>query len=345
MVPFGDLTFEMSQELSDLMVEWVQAMSSSDTDHRDELWTRMMDLDPLNAIRGVAATLSALAESMDLDVSEVLADLGSDAYSHGDVEGALSMWEAAVDAGHGQALLYLFAAARDSDDLSARQRWEEAIRDRRDPDALWAVANDFASRGDMPGFTEWCRAAAAAGNSTANHYIAKDEIDNGRIEAGLSRLEPFARQGNPSIISTYSWTLLSIGQFDRARVFGSDVMPAAKRFVADLDEDSEDKDLWAEQLANARSNLALADLALGMDADAVVRTWQEGAATGHPESLFYPLVVNWQRGRTGEAIAAYRALEAETRSSIDETVAELATEQGWIKEWAGICRRFIDAAT
>ena len=85
-------------------------------------------------------------------------------------------------------------------------------------------------------------------------------------------------------------------------------------------------------------------MALGEDSATFIAMWHEGALSGHEESMFYPLVVMWTRGKHDEAIRGFNELAQEIRVSAAGTVDQLTAAGGWLAQWGAQGRELIEGA-
>ena len=131
--------------------------------------------------------------------------------------------------------------------------------------------------------------------------------DGFQIEA-LELFRRSALAGLPWAMSNYSWHVLLQGNPQAA----VDLYSEASRALQEMAESSvaERFDGFDFQLANARSNVALCHLAVGLDHDQALTWWDAGAALGHTESLFYPLIADFR----------HRKSQASERESIHDMV-------------------------
>jgi hypothetical protein len=344
--PFADLEAEMTPELSVIFSEITAAMSSEQGPHfPSELYERALEIDRRNTQRLMAILFNTLDSMLDgMGSDELLVHLGLDLYACGDEEAALSMWEKAAEDGNGDALVYLYVIARDFQNNAAMNRIEAQIRLSEHPTGLWEVALVHLKRGEVESFHELRQLAVAAGNPDAIHHFGDELIKAGQLEEGLEIIEPIARSGNASILSTYIWSLVLSEQHARAKEFGLEALPVAEQFVDNFEGSEEELSSHSYQLANARSNHALASMALGESPSTFVEMWREGSHTGHEESLFYPLVSMWAQGQNSEAIQGFNALPLEVRESAANTVSDLCASCGWVSEWGSLGQELIDAA-
>jgi tetratricopeptide (TPR) repeat protein len=341
-IPLDDLTASPSPEITELVGQYMQA---TDTDARNEMFERALAIDPVNAIRTFMVIVMSLASvrGSTEGESEALVEFGMLAYQAGDREGALSMWTHAATSGNTEAMRNLaILATQEGDPLESRRRWEQAA-DAGDGRAMYVLFEIDHTEGRTEAAQRWLEKSAAAGDPEGMAALGEGLMSDGRVVEGLAMLETAARAGVPWSLASVTWHYLKEGEYAHAMSFFEEAEAAAQIFVEQSGQDPQTGNPIA-QLVNARSNVALCRLALGGDAAEAVRVWTAGAPTGHHESLFYPLVVQWVSGERDQAIAGYRALPDATKNDIPDTLGELSELGSWPGQWAMHGVALLDAA-
>lgn len=273
-------------------------------------------------------------DAADQDEPEGLHQLALMLHDDGDTDGAVALWQAAADRGSGDSMHALGVVFWREGCIDVALPWFTKASGVGNVNAMRACALIAQQQGDLESHRSWLIRAAENGDAQSQNDLGSALVHEGRLEEGLALLEASSRQGVPWALASYSWALLKAGEYARAVSLADEVMSLCEQFVRDAADDAELAPFGLEQLANAKSNLALCRLALGGDYKAAESTWHEGAQTGHLESLFYPAVIARREDRQQAASAIANSLSAEQQREMRETLNELMEGgDAWLVAW------------
>lgn len=178
---------------------------------------------------------------------------------------------------------------------------------------------------------------AVDGDPFEQNNLGDRLMEVSEIDTGLRFLAASAHQGLPWAVSNFTWHCLETEQFERAKQLFQSTKSACENFVwtssQDLDEAWELK--VRQQWANSRSNDALRSLGMNEDPTYALNVWAEGAATRHPESMFYPALVYWNSGQRERAMAHLLALDPDILSENKQILTGVTrSARGWFRSWA-----------
>jgi len=175
---------------------------------------------------------------------------------------------------------------------------------------------------------------AIEGSAVAQNHLGDSLVQTVEYELGLAFLTESAYQGLPWAVSNFNWNCIHTEEFERARNLFEVATAPCELFILANDEDESFQQQAAAQWVNARSNDALCSLALGEDPTYALTTWDECAATGHAESLFYPALALYRSGSIEEAKRIVNNLDSEVMGEIRTVLWDGgAASQGWFQLW------------
>ena len=177
---------------------------------------------------------------------------------------------------------------------------------------------------------------AVGGDPFAQNNVGNRLMDTTEVHTGLMFLVASAHQGLPWAVSNFTWHCLQTEQFERAGLLFEATQDACETFVW-IDNDDADEG-WAievrQQWANSRSNDALRSLAMDEDPTYALDVWADGATTGHPESLFYPALVDWKSGHRERARSRLLSLDRDTLHEMRQILTDVTRSAGgWFRAW------------
>jgi hypothetical protein len=175
---------------------------------------------------------------------------------------------------------------------------------------------------------------AVEGGATSQNNVGHRLLETPEVELGLAFLAESAYQGVPWAVANFTWHCLMTDQFERGRNLFAVAAQPCELFVWANSENEESESLLLEQWANCRSNDALCSLAMQEDPNYALEVWADGAATGHPESNFYPAVVYWRQGQEQRSMEHLGQLDAELIDESRQILLEgAASQSGWFARW------------
>lgn len=146
-----------------------------------------------------------------------------------------------------------------------------------------------------------------------------------RIEESNQYFLASAELGCTHALSSYTWQCLLKGEYEKGVELFNRV------YYKVMTCRSYDKDFY--ETGNFRSNNALNRWALGADPEELRETWLDEYLQGdHAESKFYPILIDYEAGRTKEALAALADLPAAMRAELFETFTESKDNALWFGE-------------
>lgn len=274
------------------------------------------------------------AEAADDGEAGAMFQLGLLSHEEGNPEEAERWWLASAEQGDADSMHALGVIAWQDGRVDVAIRWMTQAAKTGHLNAMRARATMAEEQGDMDTHRLWLTRSAENGHAESQNDLGSALVHEGRLEEGLALLEAAARQGRPWALASHSWALLKAGDYARAVSLADEVLPTCEEFLLDSQGDAEIAALGPEQLANARSNIALCRLALGGDEQVAESAWREGADTGHLESLFYPAVMARREHRQHVVSTVVDSLSAEQRREMRETLNELMEGgDAWLVGW------------
>ena len=155
-------------------------------------------------------------------------------------------------------------------------------------------------------------------------------VNEGKIDEGMRLLSLSAEAGLPWALATYTWQRLREGNLEDTVSFYYKVKEALELELRDRRHFPE----WVYQVANAKSNVALALVLLNRDVETALSWWKEGAKLGHSESILYPAVYEFRNGNRDDAVQMLVGKLTDDFDG-DKTLEELSTENFHkLREWA-----------
>lgn len=149
--------------------------------------------------------------------------------------------------------------------------------------------------------------------------------NEGKEDKSAKFFEASARLGCGNALSSFTWHCMLRGEFQR----GVDLFNEVYYRVMTSRVTPND----FEQAANARSNNALNRWALGHNPDELKSVWLDDYLQGeHAESKFYPILVDYEAGRTQQALSDLSALPNQLRTELVETFSENRKNSKWFGE-------------
>jgi hypothetical protein len=184
------------------------------------------------------------------------------------------------------------------------------------------------------GITEQQRRIASDPNADplAINNAAHTVMMQGLHEEGLAGFELAASMGQPNALASLIWFRLLGEDFEQARGAFERYFPRVPGWMQGQDEDIQAGTY--DQLANCKSNAALAYLALG-DRRQALQLWSEAADVGHIEAKAYPGVLAVREGEMRQAKKIFKRLsKSELQEFIDDMESVHVEGTGWFRDWA-----------
>ena len=198
----------------------------------------------------------------------------------------------------------------------------------------FATLDDSSRIAEMTGLPLSDVASAIEGDASAQNSVGYALLESSDIELGLAFLAASAHQGVPWALGSYTWFCIKTEQFERARDLFAVSAHACEMFVAVNSDDYESFEFLQTEWVNCRNNEALCALATNEDPSWALAVWAEGADTGHPESNFYPALVNWKLGEEQQAIEHLEGLDSELLEEMRQIMTDgSSSAMGWFSLW------------
>jgi tetratricopeptide (TPR) repeat protein len=160
-------------------------------------------------------------------------------------------------------------------------------------------------------------------NNVGWFYFSKLE----NFDKALIYLEESARLGCANALSTITWYLMLQGKYQEAidtfeRHYYT--IMATREYGIDF-----------EQAANMRSNYAVSLWALGKDVSELNKIWQDEYFQGeHPESMFYPILIEYISGNSDKAVLDAKALPGYVLNQLQDEFSGDFSGNAWFKNIA-----------
>jgi len=198
----------------------------------------------------------------------------------------------------------------------------------------FATLNDVSRIAEMTGLSLSDVTSAIEGDASAQNSVGYALLESSDIELGLAFLAASAQQGVPWALGSYTWFCLKTEQFERARDLFATSAHACEMFVAVNSDDYESFEFLQTEWVNCRNNEALCALAMNEDPSWALAVWAEGADTGHPESNFYPALVDWKLGEEQRAIEHLEGLDSDLLDEMRQIMTDGSSSAvGWFSLW------------
>jgi len=172
-------------------------------------------------------------------------------------------------------------------------------------------------------------------------------LNSGNKVEGLKLIREAALNGQPNALSTLIWHLVIDDQIKSAikdyeiaisktvQWIASEKSRIDKLWFASARDKSMLIDHYQYQVANSKSNIALAYLALGKE-DIATNLWNEAAEShGHIEARFYP-IFHLCKSNPNASIGVLKNsfTKQELQSLIEDLVQASTLGNGWFSRWA-----------
>jgi len=152
-----------------------------------------------------------------------------------------------------------------------------------------------------------------------------------KLEQQIECIRVAAMNGLPNALGTWTWMCLTTGQVNEGYLA---FLAAWPHLGNAYPENTEFGESFAHEVANARSNAALCQLALGEDVDSALEVLDECVSQGATDGAFARAVLLLRAGRDTDAKDYVKNMSTELRSTINIWPEIEESSVGWFKEFA-----------